>query len=275
MKAQERASDLVQVGNHKHLRSFKVSASLLGAALLLLNLDDIYDTASTLKRESAMMRLLTPSLVLLLAAPSIASSFVATHSLRLQQAPGEFKQRPFGSLAKSSHRVFVVPPGGSSEQQSAPTPPEDGSSSGVPPPPSAISDGATIPPPPVTAAATTDTATSSYSSMMGPNSSQPGVLRKTFSNLPWHRLPNMLTYMRCLAIPASVAIFYLPNGGNGSNVASGVIFGLASATDWLDGYLARRWDIASSFGAFLDPVADKLMVSTSLILLAGRFGKGT
>jgi CDP-diacylglycerol--glycerol-3-phosphate 3-phosphatidyltransferase len=51
-----------------------------------------------------------------------------------------------------------------------------------------------------------------------------------------------------------------------------VLFAIASFTDWLDGYLARRWDITSAFGAFLDPVADKLMVSTSLILLAGRHG---
>eukprot|EP00980_Cylindrotheca_fusiformis_P017865 scaffold5653_cov147-Cylindrotheca_fusiformis.AAC.27 len=57
------------------------------------------------------------------------------------------------------------------------------------------------------------------------------------------------------------------------HVATGVLFAVASFTDWLDGYLARRWDITSAFGAFLDPVADKLMVSTALILLAGRYGK--
>ena len=57
------------------------------------------------------------------------------------------------------------------------------------------------------------------------------------------------------------------------HVATGVLFAFASFTDWLDGYLARRWDITSAFGAFLDPVADKLMVSTALILLAGRYGK--
>jgi len=51
-----------------------------------------------------------------------------------------------------------------------------------------------------------------------------------------------------------------------------VIFALASITDWFDGFLARRWDITSPFGAFLDPVADKLMVSTALIMLAGRYG---
>lgn len=50
------------------------------------------------------------------------------------------------------------------------------------------------------------------------------------------------------------------------------LFAIASFTDWLDGYLARRWDISTDFGAFLDPVADKLMVSTALILLSGRYG---
>lgn len=50
------------------------------------------------------------------------------------------------------------------------------------------------------------------------------------------------------------------------------MFAVASYTDWLDGFLARRWDITSSFGAFLDPVADKLMVSTALILLTARYG---
>ncbi len=51
-----------------------------------------------------------------------------------------------------------------------------------------------------------------------------------------------------------------------------MIFAVASITDYLDGYLARRWDICSPFGAFLDPVADKLMVSTALILLSGKYG---
>jgi CDP-diacylglycerol--glycerol-3-phosphate 3-phosphatidyltransferase len=74
--------------------------------------------------------------------------------------------------------------------------------------------------------------------------------------------------MRCLSIPLLLLLFYLPNG----HVASSVLFGAASYTDWLDGYLARRWDIVSSFGSFLDPLADKLIVSTSLILLSGRYG---
>lgn len=82
------------------------------------------------------------------------------------------------------------------------------------------------------------------------------------------RLPNWLTYMRCWAIPILILSYYQPNG----HVTTATIFALASATDWLDGYLARRWDACSRFGSFLDPVADKLMVSTALVLLSGRYG---
>jgi CDP-diacylglycerol--glycerol-3-phosphate 3-phosphatidyltransferase len=105
-------------------------------------------------------------------------------------------------------------------------------------------------------------------SLLGPKAPAPGFLRKTFPDFPWYRLPNVLTYVRCLAIPVFVGLFYVPD----KNVEVGFLFAIASFTDWLDGYLARRWDITSAFGAFLDPVADKLMVSTSLILLAGRYG---
>eukprot|EP00542_Grammatophora_oceanica_P015370 CAMPEP_0194049882 /NCGR_PEP_ID=MMETSP0009_2-20130614/31717_1 /TAXON_ID=210454 /ORGANISM="Grammatophora oceanica, Strain CCMP 410" /LENGTH=241 /DNA_ID=CAMNT_0038696167 /DNA_START=162 /DNA_END=887 /DNA_ORIENTATION=- len=104
---------------------------------------------------------------------------------------------------------------------------------------------------------------------LGPNAPEPGFLRRMLPGFPWHKLPNWLTYVRCLAIPAMVVLFYLPD----QHVATSVVFGVASFTDWLDGYLARLWDITSPFGAFLDPVADKLMVSTALVLLAGRYGK--
>jgi CDP-diacylglycerol---glycerol-3-phosphate 3-phosphatidyltransferase len=208
-----------------------------------------------------MKHILTPSslVVLILAAPSIASSFVATTSF-VQQQQQQQRQTPFN---KGFHRVFTISPGGSSSEPPT-TPPDEyeGAADSIPPTAAAEES----PPPPVASTATT---ASAASSMMGPNATTPGALRKTFSNLPWHRLPNLLTYIRCLAIPALVALFYMSN----SNIACGIIFGLASATDWLDGYLARRWDITSPFGAFLDPVADKLMVSTSLILLAGRYGK--
>ena len=108
-------------------------------------------------------------------------------------------------------------------------------------------------------------------SKLGPNAPPPGFIRRLFPWFPWHRLPDLLTYIRCLAIPLLVVLYYLPNVPNG-NIINSVLFAGASITDWLDGYLARRWDITSAFGAFLDPVADKLMVSTALILLSGTWG---
>jgi CDP-diacylglycerol--glycerol-3-phosphate 3-phosphatidyltransferase len=78
-------------------------------------------------------------------------------------------------------------------------------------------------------------------------------------------LPNALTSFRILAIPLVVCVFFLPF--EWARPASGVIFGIAGVTDWLDGYLARRLNQTSSFGAFLDPVADKLIVATALVLL--------
>ncbi len=80
-------------------------------------------------------------------------------------------------------------------------------------------------------------------------------------------LPNLLTLMRILLVPVFVIIFYLPF--KYSNIIAAGIFALASFTDWLDGYLARKLKMMSPFGAFLDPVADKLLVSTSLLLLVG------
>jgi len=96
----------------------------------------------------------------------------------------------------------------------------------------------------------------------------PGWLRRKLPGLPWYQLPDALTYLRCFAIPVLAGLFYVPS----RQIETGAVFALASFTDWLDGYLARRWKITSEFGAFLDPVADKLMVSTALILLAGRYG---
>jgi CDP-diacylglycerol--glycerol-3-phosphate 3-phosphatidyltransferase len=109
-------------------------------------------------------------------------------------------------------------------------------------------------------------------SLLGPNAkSPPGFFRSKLPKLPWHKFPDYLTYARCLAIPAFVTLFYSNMDGK-SHLYTGTIFAFASITDWLDGFLARRWDVSTAFGAFLDPVADKLMVSTSLILLAGRYG---
>ncbi len=78
-------------------------------------------------------------------------------------------------------------------------------------------------------------------------------------------VPNILTLTRIILIPVLVLVFYLP--GQWSYQLSAVIFGVAALTDWLDGYLARRLRQMSVFGAFLDPVADKLMVAVALVLL--------
>ncbi|MFU8838968.1 MAG: CDP-diacylglycerol--glycerol-3-phosphate 3-phosphatidyltransferase [Thiohalomonadaceae bacterium] len=78
-------------------------------------------------------------------------------------------------------------------------------------------------------------------------------------------IPNLLTLLRILLIPVFVVVFYLPMSW--AHMLCTAIFVLAALTDWLDGYLARRWNETSAFGAFLDPVADKLMVATALILI--------
>ena len=78
-------------------------------------------------------------------------------------------------------------------------------------------------------------------------------------------LPNILTLLRIALIPIFIAIFYLP--WEWRYVASASIFGVAAATDWLDGYLARKLNQFTPFGAFLDPVADKLIVAAALVLL--------
>jgi len=78
----------------------------------------------------------------------------------------------------------------------------------------------------------------------------------------------LLTLLRIALIPVLVLFFYLPYSW--SSIAAAVVFIFAAITDWLDGYLARRMDQMTTFGAFLDPVADKLMVATALVLLVSR-----
>ncbi len=78
-------------------------------------------------------------------------------------------------------------------------------------------------------------------------------------------LPILLTLLRIALLPVIVVIFYLPY--DWARPLSSLIFIIAAFTDWLDGYLARLWKQESRFGAFLDPVADKLMVATVLILM--------
>ena len=81
-------------------------------------------------------------------------------------------------------------------------------------------------------------------------------------------IPNSLTLLRIGLIPVFVLFFYLPVGW--AHLVTTAIFALAALTDWLDGYLARRLGETSAFGAFLDPVADKLIVATALVLLVDR-----
>ena len=84
-------------------------------------------------------------------------------------------------------------------------------------------------------------------------------------------LPTILTLFRIVLLPVIVVVFYLPeyypDTARWSNIVAAAIFIAAAITDWLDGWIARRWNLTSAFGAFLDPVADKLMVATALVLL--------
>ncbi len=83
-------------------------------------------------------------------------------------------------------------------------------------------------------------------------------------------IPNILTWLRIAAIPLFVAVLYIDEAWlttRQANIVSMWIFIAAAITDWLDGYLARKWNQTSAFGAFLDPVADKLMVAAALIVL--------
>jgi CDP-diacylglycerol--glycerol-3-phosphate 3-phosphatidyltransferase len=85
-------------------------------------------------------------------------------------------------------------------------------------------------------------------------------------------LPTWLTLFRVALLPVMVAVFYLPFPGH--NITAAIVFVLAAFTDWLDGYLARRMNLTSAFGAFLDPVADKLMVAVTLFLLVESHPSG-
>ena len=80
-----------------------------------------------------------------------------------------------------------------------------------------------------------------------------------------YTLPNILSLFRILLIPVFVTFFYLPV--EWSHIAVTSIFFVAGMTDWLDGYLARRMGLTSPFGAFIDPVADKLIVVIAFVLL--------
>jgi CDP-diacylglycerol--glycerol-3-phosphate 3-phosphatidyltransferase/cardiolipin synthase len=83
-------------------------------------------------------------------------------------------------------------------------------------------------------------------------------------------VPNLLTWLRIVMIPVVIGVFYLPDAwltGWQRNLIATAVFIVAAITDWLDGYLARKLNQTSAFGAFLDPVADKLMIAAALIVL--------
>ena len=83
-------------------------------------------------------------------------------------------------------------------------------------------------------------------------------------------IPNLLTWLRIILIPLVVGVFYLPDewlSAHEKNQLATFMFVLAAITDWLDGWLARKLNQQSAFGAFLDPVADKLMVAAALLVL--------
>ena len=85
----------------------------------------------------------------------------------------------------------------------------------------------------------------------------------------WQKdIPNYLTYFRIAVIPMLVAAFLLLHSTAGFYVCATLFF-LAGITDWLDGYLARQWNVTSNIGRCLDPIADKLLVATALLLLVG------
>ena len=86
----------------------------------------------------------------------------------------------------------------------------------------------------------------------------------------YSNIPTALTWLRIVLIPVFVVVYYLPDdwlSPPAKNWTAMTIFSVAAITDWLDGYLARLWGEVSAFGAFLDPVADKLMVAAALIML--------
>ncbi len=92
--------------------------------------------------------------------------------------------------------------------------------------------------------------------------------------MPLTSLPNLLTLSRILAVPLVVATFYI--SGDSARWFGCALFAAAGVTDWLDGHVARRWEQQSELGRFLDPIADKLLVSATLLMLtaSGRLADG-
>lgn len=89
------------------------------------------------------------------------------------------------------------------------------------------------------------------------------------SSSDWLKLPNLLAYMRMLVVLLVVLLYYAP--WEWSHYTAAVLFTLAALTDWLDGYLARNWQMKTRLGEFLDPVADKLLVAMVLVLMVQAY----
>ena len=83
-------------------------------------------------------------------------------------------------------------------------------------------------------------------------------------------IPNLLTLLRLVLIPFCVFFYYIPE--NWAYITAATLFTVAAITDWFDGYLARKWGQMTPFGAFLDPVADKLIVAAALVVLVEKHG---
>ena len=86
------------------------------------------------------------------------------------------------------------------------------------------------------------------------------------------KLPNQLTILRIFMIPVFLIVLYLPHGAAvGTSyvswIVAAIIFAVASITDWLDGYLARKWKVVSNFGKFADPLADKMLTMAAFVML--------
>jgi CDP-diacylglycerol--glycerol-3-phosphate 3-phosphatidyltransferase len=106
-----------------------------------------------------------------------------------------------------------------------------------------------------------------YNLNLGPDAEQQSPV--PVQSLSFWNLPNALTVARILLLPFIVLCFYIPQ--DWASLTCIVLFVLSSLTDWLDGYVARRLNITSAWGAFLDPVADKLSIAAVLVLLVERY----
>jgi cardiolipin synthase len=101
---------------------------------------------------------------------------------------------------------------------------------------------------------------------MASRGSWPKKSTRPFDEMPLN-IPNLLTWTRILLIPLVVGVYYLPLTAVEQNFIATTAFLVAAVTDWIDGWLARKLNQTSAFGAFLDPVADKLMVAAALVVL--------